>query len=234
MRIGRSITGPSPFSKCSPTSIGISGSRMSAKIIAASTFSRSTAVTVTSADKLGPLAHVEKVVLLANAPILGHVASRLSHQPDRSVRGRLAPARFHHRMIGERRSRAAFEIAARFGFGDATASIRSAFARLSIRIAGARAAASLTRWPSFECSGSKSTLSPYARICSEQTGPIEPIAIRAKPRLTLVADSFGLRELDHVGDLVRAGENRDVRRAMLRSRSSAARSGARSAGSVHR
>ena len=55
--------------------------------------------------QLGPLAHLEKLMLLANAPILRHVAPRLAHQPDRSVTRSLAAARFHHRMIGQRRAR---------------------------------------------------------------------------------------------------------------------------------
>ena len=213
MRIGRSIIGPSPFSKCSPTSIGISGSRMSAKMIAASTLSRSTAVTVTSADNSGASAHLEKIVLLANAPILRHVAARLAHQPNRRVRQ--SPRGGTPSSSDDRRAEIASRLNSARAAELATRSLRRdpRCARLAIRINVACAAASLTRCPSFECSGSKSTLSPYARICSEQTGPIEPTAIRANPRLTLVADSLGLGELDDVGDLVRAGENRDVRLA---------------------
>ena len=65
---------------------------MSANRIAASTPSRSAAVTVTSVASSGRLHSSRNATLRANGPVLGHVAARLPHQPDRRDVGRLAPA----------------------------------------------------------------------------------------------------------------------------------------------
>ena len=75
---------------------------MSAKMIAASTPSRSTAVTVTSAAASGLWQSSRKPKLLAHGAVLGHVAPGLPHEPDGRERRRLAAAGLQKRMRGQR------------------------------------------------------------------------------------------------------------------------------------
>ena len=70
---------------------------MSAKRIAASTPSRSAAVTVTSVASSGRLHSSRNETLRADRPVLGHVAAGLPHQPDRRDVGRLAAAGLEER-----------------------------------------------------------------------------------------------------------------------------------------
>ena len=74
---------------------------MSAKRIAASTPSRSAAVTVTSVASSGFLQSSRNETLARIVAVLGHVPARLPHQPDRRHVGRLAAARLEERALDE-------------------------------------------------------------------------------------------------------------------------------------
>jgi len=71
VRTGRGITGPSPFTKASPTPIGSVTRRISAKMIAASTPSFSTASTVISAAASGVLHRSRRLIRARSARYSG-------------------------------------------------------------------------------------------------------------------------------------------------------------------
>ena len=74
---------------------------MSANRIAASTPSRSAAVTVTSVASSGFLQSSRNETFAADGAVLGHVAARLPHQPDRRDVGRLATAGAEEGAVAE-------------------------------------------------------------------------------------------------------------------------------------
>ena len=65
---------------------------MSAKMIAASTPSCCTGSKRDLGRDLGLLAHLDEAVAFAQRAVLGLVAARLAHQPDRREGSRFAPA----------------------------------------------------------------------------------------------------------------------------------------------
>ena len=162
--------------------------------------------------ELGPLAQIKKIVLLANAPVLRHVAPCLAHQPNRSVGRGLAPARLHHRMIGKRRTR-------RVGNRRALRNWR----RDRFNPIGARALGDKNRSCLRRCLFDE--VAELRMLGLEvHTQPVRANLLRANrpdrahrhPRESAVngvADSLGLGELDYVRHLVRAGENCYVRSA---------------------
>ena len=100
-RIGLWMTGPSPLANSRSKPRGSRIRRMSANRIAASTPSRSAAVTVTSVARSGRLQSSRNETARPDGPVLGHVSAGLPHQPDRRDVGRFSPARFEEGGIPE-------------------------------------------------------------------------------------------------------------------------------------
>ena len=107
-RTGRAKRGPSPSAKSSPSPIASGTVRMSENRIAASSGKRASGCSVTSVASSGFCASARKLPAFARVGVvLGKVAARLPHQPDRRVRRRLAPQRAQEGVVASMRHAAA-------------------------------------------------------------------------------------------------------------------------------
>ena len=198
---GGGSPGRRPSANSSPTPSGSSTSRMSAKMIAASTPSCSTAITVTSAAASGVLHSSRKPEPLADGAVLGHVAAGLAHEPDRRVRrsardGR-RPGTARHRHRGD--------------------SYAMAVEGMSITAVGMRGVPARARRATSATSGP--ILGGVARAAGARRAPPAPRSTPGRSRRRRCARARRASapasggDAEEVLDLTRAGEHRDVESA---------------------